>query len=68
MLEEFNYNGETVMMAPANGFYSDPNKGKNEVRLAYVLNLESLKNAVQCLKEGLKSYKETVENTITVTV
>ena len=66
MLEEFNYNGETVMMAPANGFYSDPNKGKNEVRLAYVLNLESLKNAVRCLKEGLKSYKETVENTITV--
>lgn len=68
MLEEFNYNGETVMMAPANGFYSDPNKGKNEVRLAYVLNLKSLKNAVQCLKEGLKSYKETVENTITFTV
>jgi len=68
MLEEFNYNGETVMMAPANGFYSDPNKGRNEVRLAYVLNLESLKNAVRCLKEGLKSYKETVENTITAAV
>ena len=65
MLEDFNYNGETVMMAPANGFYSEPNKGENQVRLAYVLNLESLRNAVKCLKQGLKIYKETVENTCT---
>ena len=65
MLEDFNYNGETVMMAPANGFYSEPNKGENQVRLAYVLNLESLRNAVRCLKQGLKIYKETVENTFT---
>lgn len=66
MLEEFNHNGETVMMAPANGFYSDPEKGKNQVRLAYVLNIESLRNAVDCLEEGLKTYKATVEKATTI--
>jgi len=56
LLEEFTYNGQTVMMAPATGFYSTPNAGANEVRLAYVLNKEDLKNAIICLKEALKVY------------
>jgi aspartate aminotransferase len=56
LLEEFNYKGQTVMMAPANGFYSTAGAGKNEARIAYVLNKESLKNAVQCLKEALQVY------------
>lgn len=56
MLSNFNYNGETVMMAPASGFYSTEGKGKNEVRIAYVLNAIDLKNAIKCLEEGLKVY------------
>ena len=56
LLEEFNFNGQTVMMAPASGFYSTPGAGTNEVRLAYVLNKEDLKNAITCLKEALKVY------------
>lgn len=56
LLEEFSFNGQTVMMAPATGFYSTPGAGMNEVRLAYVLNKEDLKNALICLKEALKVY------------
>ena len=56
MLEEFDHNGQTVMMAPASGFYSNPNDGVQEVRIAYVLNKESLINAVDCIAEGLKAY------------
>lgn len=56
LLEDFSYNGQTVMMAPASGFYSTPGKGVNEVRLAYVLNMEDLKNAIACLREGLNKY------------
>lgn len=56
LLEEFSFNGQTVMMAPATGFYSTPGAGMNEVRLAYVLNKEDLKNALICLKEALKMY------------
>jgi aspartate aminotransferase len=56
LLEDFEYNGQTVMMAPANGFYSSPGAGKQEARIAYVLNKESLKNAVKCLEEALKVY------------
>ena len=56
LLEEFSFNGQTVMMAPATGFYSTPGAGINEVRLAYVLNKEDLKNALICLKEALKVY------------
>jgi aspartate aminotransferase len=58
MLEEFDYNNQTVMMAPANGFYSDNNKGSNQVRLAYVLEVDALKNATECLKHGLKAYQK----------
>ena len=56
MLEEFEYQNETVMMAPASGFYSTKGIGKNEVRIAYVLNIGDLKRAVECLKVALKVY------------
>lgn len=56
MLEEFSYEGQTVMMAPATGFYSTPGAGKNEVRIAYVLNKEDLTSAMKCLEEALKVY------------
>lgn len=58
MLEDFSYEGATVMMAPASGFYSTPNQGKNEVRLAYVLEQEKLKKALTCLEKGLEKYKK----------
>jgi aspartate aminotransferase len=56
MLEKFEHYGQTVMMAPATGFYATPGSGKNQVRLAYVLNVEDLKNAVECLKVALTQY------------
>lgn len=56
ILETFSYNNQTVMMAPATGFYSTPGAGTNEVRLAYVLNNEDLKSAMTCLEEALKVY------------
>ncbi len=56
LLEEFNYNHQTVMLAPATGFYSTPNAGTNEVRIAYVLNLNDLKNAMECLQQALNIY------------
>ncbi|MBN8692779.1 MAG: pyridoxal phosphate-dependent aminotransferase [Bacteroidetes bacterium] len=56
LLEDFNFNQQTVMLAPATGFYSTPGSGINEVRLAYVLNLNDLNNAMICLKEALAKY------------
>lgn len=56
LLEEFNYNSQTVMLAPAAGFYSTPGAGNNEVRIAYVLKIEDLKNAMICLDAALKQY------------
>jgi len=56
MLEEFNLNNETVMMAPAAGFYATKGLGKNEVRIAYVLNEDDLKRALEILEAGLKEY------------
>ena len=56
MLEEFEHNNQTVMMAPATGFYSTPGAGINEIRLAYVLNKEDLKNAMTCLEKALAIY------------
>ncbi|NTW31976.1 MAG: pyridoxal phosphate-dependent aminotransferase [Bacteroidetes bacterium] len=56
LLESFNYEGQTVMLAPATGFYSTPFLGKNEVRISYVLNLESLKSSMKCIEEALKVY------------
>ena len=56
LLEEFEFNNQTVMIAPASGFYSTPGLGKNEVRIAYVLKIEDLKNAMTVLAEALKVY------------
>ena len=56
LLEEFSYNQRTVMLAPATGFYKTEGLGKNEVRLAYVLNVETINEAMDCLKEALKVY------------
>ena len=56
LLEDFDLNGETIMIAPAAGFYSTPNIGANQVRIAYVLNKDSLQKAIDCLDEGLKVY------------
>ena len=56
MLEEFSYEGQTVMMAPATGFYSTPGAGKNEVRIAYVLKKEDLTKAMKCLEQALLVY------------
>ncbi len=58
LLEKFNVDGETVMIAPAGGFYATSELGLNQVRIAYVLQQESLKKAVHILKEALKSYKD----------
>jgi len=56
MLESFSHENQTVMMAPATGFYSTPGYGKNEVRIAYVLNKTDLAKAMECLDEALKQY------------
>lgn len=56
LLESFSHNKQTVMLAPATGFYSTPGLGKQEVRLAYVLNVDSINKAMDCLAEALKQY------------
>jgi aspartate aminotransferase len=56
LLEDFSFEGQTVMMAPANGFYSTKGAGQQEARIAYVLNQDALKNAVKCLAEALTVY------------
>ena len=61
-LSDFNYEGETVMMAPASGFYTTPGAGKNEVRIAYVLKKEDLVRALFVLRKALEAYPGRVEN------
>jgi aspartate aminotransferase len=56
LLENFSYEGQTVMLAPATGFYSTSGRGKDEVRISYVLNVEDLKKAMKCLEEALRIY------------
>ncbi len=56
LLEDFNFENQTVMLAPASGFYSTPGKGKDEVRISYVLKVEDLKSSVKVLEEALKVY------------
>ena len=56
LLEDFNYNGETVMLAPATGFYATKGRGADEVRISYVLNVDDLKGSMKCLEEALKVY------------
>jgi aspartate aminotransferase len=56
LLRDFNWKGQTVMLAPATGFYSNPELGRHQVRIAYVLKIEDLMNAMECLSEALKIY------------
>lgn len=56
LLENFSHNNQTLMLAPATGFYGTPGLGKDEVRLAYVLNLEALNAAMDCLENALEQY------------
>ena len=56
LLEEFDHNGNTLMVAPAAGFYSNSELGKQQVRIAYVLNKDSLSKAIECLSQALKIY------------
>lgn len=56
LLEDFAFENQTVMLAPATGFYGTPGLGKQEVRLAYVLNLEDINKAMDCLEAALKTY------------
>lgn len=58
ILEEFNHNNETIMVAPASGFYSTKGEGKNQVRIAYVLNKTDLKRSVEILKIALEQYNK----------
>lgn len=63
MLEKFEHNGHSVMMAPGSGFYATEGLGTKEVRIAYVLNTDALNNALDCLEEGLKVYQKKIKNT-----
>ena len=56
LLEDFELDGATIMVAPAAGFYATPNMGVNQVRIAYVLNKESLQKSIDILEAGLKVY------------
>jgi aspartate aminotransferase len=56
LLDDFTIDGETVMVAPAGGFYATPHLGKNQIRIAYVLEKTVLRRAVNILAEGLKQY------------
>jgi aspartate aminotransferase len=58
LLEDFNLNGETIMVAPAAGFYSTPGVGLNQIRIAYVLKKEDLINAANILKAALAEYQK----------
>jgi aspartate aminotransferase len=59
LLSEFDHEGKTLMMAPAAGFYAKPELGANQARLAYVLNVEALKECIEILREALKVYPHT---------
>lgn len=58
LLQDFSFNNQTVMMAPASGFYSTPGLGVSEVRFAYVLNCDDINSAMDCLENALKQYKD----------
>jgi aspartate aminotransferase len=68
LLESFSYHNQTVMLAPATGFYGTAGLGKNEVRLAYVLNLESLNAAMDCLEKALQQYPGRVKGNLVASV
>jgi aspartate aminotransferase len=56
LLESFDHENQTVMLAPATGFYSTPGLGKQEVRLAYVINVGAINAAMDCLEKALEQY------------
>jgi aspartate aminotransferase len=56
LLSDFNWKNQTVMLAPASGFYTNPELGRQQVRIAYVLKIDDLKKAMECLAEALKVY------------
>jgi aspartate aminotransferase len=60
LLEDFSYNNTTVMLAPGNGFYASPESGKQEVRFAYVLNINDLNAAMDCLEAALQVYRREI--------
>ena len=62
LLEEFEDNGETVMYAPGEGFYTTPGMGRNEIRIAYVTNPDELRRAVELLGKGIEAYNARKEN------
>lgn len=59
LLDNFQIDNETVMAAPAEGFYSTPGQGRNELRLAYILNEEDLTKAMHIFRQGFEEYKKT---------
>ncbi len=61
LVESFDYQGATVMLSPGEAFYSTPGLGKDEVRIAYVINVEALEAAMDCLEKGLETYPGRVE-------
>jgi aspartate aminotransferase len=61
LLESFSYKNQTLMLAPATGFYSKETLGKNEVRIAYVLNKKDLNEAMNCLEAALIKYSQLIE-------
>jgi aspartate aminotransferase len=63
LLESFSFNNQTLMLAPATGFYGSKNLGKKEVRLAYVLNLQSINAAMDCLEKALQEYPGKIDIT-----
>jgi aspartate aminotransferase len=56
LLSDFSHHNSTVMLAPASGFYSDPGLGKQQVRIAYVLKIDDLHRAMECLSMALEQY------------
>jgi aspartate aminotransferase len=62
LLKEYQLNKETIMLAPGNGFYATPGKGVDEVRIAFVLNVESMKRSMEILREALKVYPGRVKH------
>lgn len=68
LLESFSYNSNTLMLAPATGFYCSPGLGKNEVRLAYVLNKKDLNIAMDCLEKALKVYPHKVTRQVKIAI
>ena len=59
LLTDFDDNGDTVMFAPGEGFYATPGKGRNEIRIAYVLKQADLERAMDLLAMGIRKYNET---------